>query len=167
MRTGTILIFIAIIMVILDITYGNIAWNDYDSKVGSDFERVKKTITIEEKSKIVDGLVLKFENSTLIDKYDAQFYKSDKYSFNVNLNTFKNYQLRLHELSQIDKNSLEYQTALIQINLFEKEQLKDVRFYGTFFHDEYFLIWDWICVLNVITICLLLIIGFAINDSSY
>ena len=95
-------------MVILDITYGNIAWNDYDSKFGSDFERVKKTITIEEKSKIVDGLVLKFENSTLIDKYDAQFYKSDKYSFNVNLNTFKIYQLRLHELSQIDKNSLEY-----------------------------------------------------------
>lgn len=157
---GAILTIGSIGLLISSIIYGVTCNYRYEKEISSYWNLADKSSTITKKAEYIDKFVAAMEKQSFIGKYNAIFTKTADNSFDENFQALKTLQQRLHEISDMDVTSFQYQTAIQQIT--EQEQgeayLMLNVFKGIYIKDNYFLLWNWVCGLQVI-LCLIGIIG--------
>lgn len=116
---------------------------------------------MKKKAEYIDKFVNALNNSDFKNKYNAISLCTDNNSFNYNFESLKSLQQRLHEISNMDIKSFEYQTAIQQITAQEQGEAKEMLsvFQGIWWKEHHLLLWDWIGV----TYVTLIIIGLLIT----
>ena len=166
---GFIFTFGSIIAIVLSITFAVIAKYKYRNEYSYSWELADRSSTIEEKSKHINTFVSKLENSGLNGKHNALFMETPTNGFDANLTALKSLQQRLNDIKGMNPSSFEYQTAIQQITQQEQGEA-DVMlsvFKGIWFKEHYPMIWDWICMFQVIFCFLLLVAGIGIISTEY
>jgi hypothetical protein len=85
--------------------------------------------------------------------HNALFLKTDDNSFSKNLEALRTLNTRLEELSKMDPNSFQYNTAIQQITQQEQGEAGAMLnvFEGCYYLSNYPVVWGWIgCVLGVV-----------------
>jgi hypothetical protein len=85
-------------------------------------------------------------------------------SFDMNFDALKTLQVRLHEIEKMDITSFQYQTAIQQITSQEQGDAMSMLtvFEGTWFKENHFLLWGWVCSTLVIILIVLFFVGIII-----
>lgn len=146
-----ILLPIVIVWLVLLVINEIKCYYEYNNKFSSYWELADKSSTIEEKSKYINLFVEAFEKQDdLAGQYNAIFYKTPTESFDKNLQALKSLQQRLDEIKTMDIKSFEYQTAIQQITAQEQGEAGSMlhTLEGTWVKQNYFLLWNWIGVIN-------------------
>jgi len=162
MRTfGIILTIVSAIILIADIFTGVIGHYQYSKKYESYWELAVKASSIEKKIEGIDKFVAALESSNLSGQYNAIFLETPNNSFDENFAALKSLQSRLHEIQSMDIKSFEYQTALQQITQQEQNEAAGMLnvFSGIWWKDNHFLLWDWICITQVVLFVITMFAG--------
>lgn len=162
MRTlGIILTIASIILLIADGITGVLGHYQYSKKYESYWDLAVKASSIEKKIEGIDKFVAALEQSDLNGNYDAIFLETPNNSFDENFAALKSLQIRLHEIQSMDIKSFEYQTALQQITQQEQNESGAMLsiFSGIWWKQNHFMLWDWICIVQVVVLFGLLLLG--------
>lgn len=147
---------------------GIFGWYTYNKEIGSYWSLADKSSSIDKKSEYIDKFVGALELSGLSGKYNAVFLTTPDNSFDYNLDALKTLQARLHEISNMDVTSFEYQTAIQQITAQEQGEAEAMLsvFYGVWWKKNHPLLWNWICGVHIGLLLFVLIasIVFLINE---
>ncbi|MCX6749883.1 MAG: hypothetical protein NTZ83_00325 [Candidatus Pacearchaeota archaeon] len=125
-----------------------------------------KSSTIVKKSEYLDKFVGALEKGGFERKYNAVFLKTPDNSFDQNFEALKSLQKRLHEIQDMDVSSFEYQTAMQQITGQEQGEAQEMMkvFRGIWWKENHLLLWNWICLVQVILSCGVIIVGAVLWD---
>jgi len=152
--TGITATIICGFLLILSIIGGITGEYQYERDYKSFWDLADKASTIPQKAQYVDKFVDALANAGMDGKYNAIFLTTPDNSFDRNFEALKSLQLRLHEIELMGVTSFEYQTAMQQITGQEQgeaENMLDV-FNGIWWKTHHFLLWDWICLVQVVII---------------
>lgn len=169
MKKTTIGLFLTVTGLIVFTTgalYSLSVENEYESKIGSNWDLSIKASTIEQKSEYMDAFVLSLEQAELSGLNDALLYPTPDTDFDENLKAVKSLQSRLKEISVMNPNSFEYQTAMQQITEQEQEGgggMVSV-LQGCWTKKHYYIIWNPIIY---ISFCLVIAIVMTIGISMW
>ena len=154
---GIIMVFFASIAIILSITFGILCYYNYSRDIGSYWNLADKASTIPQKSKQIDIFVTRLQESNLAGGYNAIILQTPDNSFDQNFIALQSFQGRLHEIQGMDIKSFEYQTAIQQITAQEQGEAKSMldEFFGVYIKTHYFLLWNWVCYVQVI-LCIII-----------
>jgi len=160
-KLGISLFLISLIWAVIDISVGVYGWYKYDNTIQSYWSLADKASTIEQKSVYLDKYVTVLENSGLNGQYDALFMNTPDNSFDKNLEALKSLQTRLGEIQGMDPKSFEYNTAITQITAQEQGEAYAMIsvFSGVWWKVNHFLLWSWVCGINVVLCIFTFIIG--------
>lgn len=135
----------------------------YDSNVSSFWELSDRASTIQQKSEYLDQFVGAIESRSKLGgfaEYDAMFLKTPANSFSQNLIALKSLQGRMHQIIDMDPNSLQYQQAIAQITAQEQGEAKNMLdvFEGAWYLQNHFWLWDWVEAIQGIVVAIFCII---------
>lgn len=158
---GIILFVISIILAAIMIGKGILGWYEYNKTYKSYWNLAVKASTIPQKAIYVDKFVDALENSGMNGDHDAVFLKTPDNSFDKNLETLKTLQIRLQEIQVMDPKSFEYNTAITQITAQEQGEANSMLtvFSGIWWKTNHFMLWDWVCTINVLIVIALFVLG--------
>jgi hypothetical protein len=158
---GIILTVLFSVVLILDITNGILGSYQYEKNIQSYWNLADKASTIPQKSEYINKFVVALEESRFEGKYNAIFLETPDNSFDLNLEALKTLQQRLKEIETMDVTSFEYQTAMQQITGQEQGEAYNMLkiFKGIWWKENHFLLWNWICAVNIILSIIFIIIG--------
>ena len=159
---GIILTLGSILLLGIDIYKGVIGNYEYNNKYECYWSLADKASTIPKKAEGIDKFVNALENSGFKGKYNAIFLQTPDNSFDYNFEALKSLQLRMHEIEKMDITSFQYQTAIQQITQQEQGEAKEMlsEFSGIWWKENHFMLWNWVCLVQV-----LLLIGVLITGS--
>lgn len=161
MKKGIIMIIISLTVFVLYIIFGVVATYQFRRDIGSYWALSVKASTIDQKEQYINKFVYILKNQGFEGKYDAIFLTTADNSFDYNMIALESLQQRLSDIKGMDVKLFEYQTAIQQIT----EQKQDGAgrmlsvFAGVWMKTHYFMLWDWICVVNVIIFFAVFILG--------
>ena len=167
---GIILTIVSILLITLSSIYGIKSMYKYDNEFAAFWSLADKSSTIANKAKYVDKFVEALEKGGFEGEYNAIMYKTLDNQFDTNLEALKTLQQRLHEIEKMDITSFEYQTAIQQITGQEQGEAQAMLsvFQGIWYKENYFLLWNWIGVSQIVLSFILLCAGgFIWADNSY
>jgi hypothetical protein len=161
MKTGMILTLICSVLLIFDFAGGVIGRYQLNKTVMSYWSLADKASTIVKKSEYIDKFVTALEQEKYQGKYNAIVLTTPDNSYDYNFDVLKSFQNRLHEIQGMDITSFAYQTAIQQITAQEQGEAHAMInvFTGIWWKSNHFLLWNWVCGVQVT----LLIIGFIIG----
>jgi predicted negative regulator of RcsB-dependent stress response len=162
--TGIILIVICSMLLLMDIGFGIYSDYQYTKTIKSYWNLADKASSIEQKVVGIDKFIQALEKSELQGQYNAIIFTTPDNSFDQNFIAVKSLQKRMHEIQTMDVTSFQYNTAIQQITQQEQGEANDMMqvFRGCWYKEHYFLLWNWICGLQVIMTCLVLISGIVL-----
>lgn len=144
-KWSVVICLLAVSMLLLD-TKANYK---FEKDYMSNWTLAEKSSTLEAKSvylsKFLDSLKGGYENGNF-SSHNALFLKTDDNSFSKNLEALETLNSRLKEISTIDPNSFQYNTAIQQITAQEQGEawaMLDV-FEGCYYMSNYPYLWGWI-----------------------
>ena len=161
---GIILIIISLIVLAFDIGNGIMGSYQYSNQIECYWSLADKASTIQKKAENIDKFVAALENSGLKGQYNAMFLVTPDNSFDYNMEALKTLQNRLHEIEKMDITSFQYQTAIQQITQQEQGEAHAMLsiFEGIWWKINYFWLWDWIGVVQILVSIGLLITGLLV-----
>ncbi len=129
----------------------------YEASIASYWSLADKSSTITQKSQYVDKFVEALERQGLQGKYNAIIYPTPDNSFDRNMEALKSLQGRLREIQTMNPASFEYQTAMQQITGQEQGEAKAMLnvFEGVWWKEHHLALWDWVYVLQVLSLFVL------------
>jgi len=163
-KIGILLMCISLLVGCIDTAFYAVGKYRFENEISSYWDLADKASTIKQKSIYVDKFVFSLENYGMSGKYNAIFFKTPNNSFDYNIVALKTLQQRLHEIQKMDITSFQYQTAIQQITQQEQgEAYQMIKvFKGIWWKENYPLLWNWICGIQVTLCVILLIVGFCI-----
>lgn len=166
---GIILTTITGILLLLNMIFGVIANYQYNKQIKSYWDLADKASTIDKKLEYINKYVEVLENTNLQGKYNAFILETPNNSFDNNFEMLKTLQQRLEQIKVMDIKSFEYQTAIQQITAQEQGEANEMLrvFKGIWVKEHYVLLWNWICLVQVIVTLFLFIFGLLIIDKYY
>lgn len=134
---------------------------EYSKDIKCYWALADKSSTIAEKTVNIDLFVQALENSNLQGKYNALIFKTPDNSFDNNLKALKSLQSRLHDVSNMNVSSFEYQTAIQQITGQEQGEATTMlcTLEGIWYKEHYFLLWNWVGFTHGILLVILAVVG--------
>jgi hypothetical protein len=162
-RIMRISLIVSLIGFICTITMDIVGSYQYERDYQSYWNLADKASTIEQKAEYIDKYVNAIENGDM-SGYNAIIFTTPDNSFDQNLIALKSLQGRLHEISKMNVNSFEYQTAISQITEQEQgEAYKMIKtFEGIWWKCHYILLWDWIGTLTIAICTILLVLSLVL-----
>jgi len=161
---GIFLTIIGILFIGLTISTGILGHYHFEKDFLSYWDLADKSSTIVKKSEYLDKFVEALEKGRFEGKYNALLLTTPDNSFDQNFEALKSLQQRLHEIKGMNVSSFEYQTAMQQITGQEQGEafLMIKVFRGIWWKENHLLLWNWICGVQVIVSCIILIVGLVI-----
>jgi hypothetical protein len=161
---GIFMTIIASILLMFSIGGGIIGHYQLEKSIMSYWDLADKASTIEKKSEYIDKFVEALNKEKYEGKYNAIFLETPNNSFDTNYEMLKTFQFRLKEIQTMDIKSFEYQTAIQQITQQEQGEAGEMLsvFIGIWWKTNYFLLWNWICAIQVTLMLIVLICGVII-----
>jgi hypothetical protein len=158
---GKILTALGVLWLIVIISTGIKASYEYSKDIECYWHLADKSSTIAEKTINIDLFVQALENSNLQGEYNALVFKTPDNSFDNNLKALKSLQSRLHDVSNMNVSSFEYQTAIQQITGQEQGEATSMlcNLQGVWYKQHHFLLWNWVGFINGLLLLILLIVG--------
>jgi len=158
------LFIFSVAFVITDILFYIKADYEYSKEYESYWDLSVKASSLSKKIEGIDKFVGQLEKSGLQGKHNALFLETPNNSFDENFQALKSLQIRLHEIEHMNIKSFEYQTALQQITQQEQNEADGMLhvFSGVWCKDNYFFLWDWIGITQILGFVILSIIGVTI-----
>lgn len=155
---GLGMIVLAIIMMGIQIRSGVICSYEFEKNYLQEWQLADKSSTIVAKQQHISEFVKRLESGlaktndeevVMVSKfapYDAIWLKTSNNSFKSNLIALKTLSTRLNEISTMNPNSFEYNTAISQITSQEQGEAKEMIaiFEGCYALANYKLVWGWI-----------------------
>jgi hypothetical protein len=166
------LIIIPIIVIITMITVGVIGTLQYQRNVSNVFSLSSKSPNINERIKYLDMYIDNLEHLGFSGDHNAIWNKHQNNSFDANLQILQDLRARYFTIeNELNHQSLEYQTAIIQIDAWISENNIGSVLYvmsGIWWKNNYILLWDRIPAMIVIGCIVTFIIGcIAVNRINY
>ena len=164
MKTGIILTVLSVLAWILYIGFAIKADYQYERDIQCHWNLADKASTIAQKSKHINDFVAALESQKFTNKYNAIWLTTQNNGFDGNLKALKTLQERLKIIEKMDENTFQYHTAIQQITEQEQGQASEMLsvFQGVWYKEHYILLWNWICVIGVILVCVIFFIGISI-----
>jgi hypothetical protein len=164
--TGTILMIISIVWLVISIIFTIGADYKYDNTIYSQWTLADKASTIEQKAINVDNFIKALENSNLTGLHDALIFKTPNNSFDDNFKALKTLQQRLKSIQTMNPNSFEYNTAIQQITAQEQgEALEMLKvFKRCWYLKHYPFLWGWVCGVQIVFTILTFLVGLFIKN---
>jgi hypothetical protein len=158
---GPILTLGASILLLITLSFAVIADYQYENKIISQWNLAEKASTIELKSQYIDQFMVAIDKPEFRGQYNAVILKTPDNSFDANFNALQSFQGRLQEIKTMDVRSFEYQTAIQQITAQEQGEADEMLsvIHGIWLKDNYPLLWDWVCAVQVLLSIVILCIG--------
>jgi hypothetical protein len=162
--TGIILTILGILFIGLTIGNGIVGHYHLEKDFLSYWSLADKSSTIIKKSEYLDKFVEALEKQNFEGKYNALFLNTPDNNFDQNFVVLKSLQQRLHEIKGMNVSSFEYQTAMQQITGQEQgEASAMIRiFRGVWWKENHFLLWNWVCGVQVVLSCVVSIVGLCL-----
>jgi hypothetical protein len=159
-KQGVVYISIGAVWLIIMIFFAVIGNYHYERDYESYWNLAEKASTIKQKAVYVDKFVEGFKGKGFEGDYNAVFFKTPDNSFDKNLEALQSLKTRLDEIQKMNVSSFEYQTAIQQITAQEQGEAKDMLdvFSGIWWKNNYFFLWEWVAVLEVL-FCIFLIVS--------
>jgi hypothetical protein len=165
---GITTLLVGVMFTFLNIGSSIMANYKYEKQILCYWKLADKASTIPQKTEYIDKFVSALESSGLSGGYNALVLDTPNNSFDKNVEAVRSLQTRLHEIQGMDVMSFQYQTAIQQITAQEQGEAKKMLdvFDGVWTKNNYFWIWDWVGVIQVIFfITLVFVSPFIILES--
>jgi hypothetical protein len=159
-KQGVVYISIGAIWLVIMIFFAVIGNYHYERDYESYWNLAEKASTIQQKAVYMDKFVAGFKGKDFEGDYNAVFFKTPDNSFDKNLEALQSLKTRLGEIQKMNVSSFEYQTAIQQITAQEQGEAQAMLevFSGIWWKNNYFYLWEWVAVLEVL-FCILLIVS--------
>ena len=167
--SGIILTILGSLFIILTIIFAVSAEYKYERDIESYWSLADKASTVPKKAENINNFVNALGQCHFERQHNALFLKTLNNSYDENIIAVKTLQQRLNEIQEMDVSSFEYQKAIEQITAQEMGSAYSMLcvFHGIWYKEYYFLLWDWICGIQVISSICIIVFGAILWCKSY